>query len=290
MYNSYNFKKIPLRYRLIGISCIIISFWGIPYLINIGTHWNENVLSVPTFLIEIAKILFFIICGYVGIIQAYYLVKTLILHIPTLFTALKEVPDKIRFEIGLIKNIMNNSGMGKYRLFGGIGFYFRLRMRVFAFLFALLFFSSTFLFLYNKYDQFETSHWVEKVYHHSKVKTFTFKKDIPYTICIHGSEVDYIFVNGYYFCGKDSPYKEYPNAVPLNQFRPHDTFSITFPEETSFAIKLKTEMVINDIMSEKYEIWENKADGYVYHYTVFDHRMYQNNNFKQENSKQKKNK
>lgn len=292
MYDLDRFK-VTSQEKVLGITCIILGYIGIVYFSKLGQNWQDNVVSVPTFIIEIAKILIFAFSIFYGSIAAIYIIKELVKRIPDAWEASKELPQKINYEVRLLRNIWENRGIGKYRLFGGIGFYIRLRMRVFAFIFALVFFVSTSYFLYSKYRDFQPTHWVEKVYHNSKVRTFVFKKDIPYTISLHGAEVDYIFVNGYYFCGQGS--NVIPNAytITLKQFRPNDIFNIKFPEETHFAIKLRTEMVVNDIVSEKYEIWENKEEGQKYHYKFFDYRSYLDNSSNkqnQDNSKQNKKK
>lgn len=284
-------KHENITHWLIGVPCMVVAVIGINYFFNFGSKWDENVVSLPTFLVEIVKIIIFIIGGFIGILYFIGLVKIFIFSIPDLVSGLREVPAVLRHEITLIKQIWTNKGFGKYRLFGGIGFYLRLRMRVIAYVLAFSFFASTTYFTYEQYRSFEPTHWVEKVYHHSKMRTFRFKKDMPYTVCVHGAKIKYFLVNGYYFCPPKSPFSGQAGVIDIN-IPLYNTFTVTFPEDTDFAINLHTEMVINDIESKKLEVWENKKEGYEYHYTWFDPRMY--NTTKQtpptDNSKKKKKK
>jgi hypothetical protein len=260
-----------------GIPCGIVAVYAINYFIHFGSKWDENVVSLPTFLIEIVKILIFFVGGIVGIIFFIFLIGVFIQSLPSIYLAIKELPERMKHEAALIRRIWDNRGFSKYSLFGGIDFYLRLRLRIVAYMLACTFFVSTGYFTYEKYRTYEPTHWVEKVYHHSKPKIYKFKKNVPYTICVHGSKVEYIFVNGYHFCDTKSPYSSEPNAVPVVGFKPHNTFNVTFPSETNFAVLLHTEMVINDIVSRTLEIWENKKEGIEYSYTIFDPYKYYNN-------------
>jgi len=254
-----------------GVPCSILAVIAINYFPNIGEKWSENVVSVPTFLIEIIKIPILFLGGIVGII---FIFSLLVSAVPHIFLGIKELPNYLKHESQILKQIWSNRGIGKYSLFGGFGFYFRLRMRVIAFVLAFMFFFSTAYFTFERYRTYEPTHWVEKVYHQSKVRVFKFKNNIPYTICLHGSAVEYFYVNGSYFCAPKSDFMGRDNFYALRNFQLHNTFNITFPFETDFAILLHTEMVWNDIESKKIEIWENKREGVEYHYTVFDPRTY----------------
>jgi hypothetical protein len=256
------------------IPCSIIFIYAIYYFFNFSEKWDTNVVSVPTFLIEIVKIAVFVLCGLPGMVSTFLFLTVIISNIPAYFRALGDIPSKIRHELIVIKRIWNNRGFGKYNLFGGIRFYVKLRLRVLAFFFAFLFFGSSSFYLYKQYEVYEPTHWIEKVYHHSEPREFKFKKGVTYTVCLHGSKIEYIYVNGYYFCSTESAFNGKPDFYSLINFNPHNTFNITFPTETNFAILLHTEMVLNDITSKKYEIWENKKDGVEYPYTVFDPRTY----------------
>lgn len=261
-------------YWLWSIPSSVIAFFAISYFSNFSENWDTNVVSVPTFLLEIVKIPFYLIFGSISIYYFYSVIIVGLSNIPLLITGLKELPAKITSEIGLIKEIWNNRGFGKYTLFGGIGFYIKLRLRVLAFFFAFLFFASISYFLYVQYRDYEPTHWIEKVYQNSEPKIFKFKKNVPYTVDLHGAAIEYFYVNGNFFCAPKSPLMGRPNFYALRNFQLHNKFHITFPEETSFAILLRTEMVVNDIISNKLEIWANKEEGVEYHYTVFDPRMY----------------
>jgi hypothetical protein len=281
------FSRDKLEFWLWGVPCSVLAFFAILYFPNIGQKWDENVVSVPTFLIEIIKIPVLFIGGIIGII---FIISLIVASIPYVFHGIRELPNYFRQEAQTIKQIWSNRGTGKYSLFGGLGFYFQLRMRVIAYVLACTFFASTAYFTYEQYRAYEPTHWVEKVYHQSRIKVFKFKKNVPYTVCLHGSRVEYIYVNGSHFCDTKSEFAGQSHCYAIPNFRPHNTFNVTFPFDANFAILLKTEMVINDIEAKKYEIWENKKEGVEYPYTVFDPRTYTIKEQPQENQKKKKKK
>jgi len=95
----------------------------------------------------------------------------------------KQLPQKLKSELEILKHIWNNRGFAKYSMFGGFTFYFKLRQRVLAFFFLGL--SITFLAygFYSKFKDYHRTYWREKVFYgQSPLNIYTLLPNKTYTV------------------------------------------------------------------------------------------------------------
>ncbi|MGV8018300.1 MAG: hypothetical protein AB2L26_09010 [Ignavibacteria bacterium] len=119
-------------------------YWSIMYWLNIYEHmattysFAGKMFSILLLFASIG----FIIIGLIFMPSFWWeLLKLIIIVIASL-------PKVIKNEFIIIKQIWQNRGLQKYKLFGGFIFYFRLRQRILAFLLAFISLSLTAWFFY----------------------------------------------------------------------------------------------------------------------------------------------
>lgn len=215
-------------------------YWSIMYWLNIYEHMANTysfagkIFSISLLFVSIG----FIIIGLRFLPHFWWELLKLIIIIIT------SLPEVVRNEIIIIKQIWKNRGFRKYKLFGGFIFYLHLRQRILAFLFAFISLGIIAWYFSFKQQTYEKTYWKINFYKKEPLQTFMFKPKIPYTIKT----------------------KAYTNSILINciEYEKPDGFTevwyITFPETTYVYFNFYS-AGINEIFSQSLEIWENKSEG-----------------------------
>lgn len=204
--------------------------------------------------------------------------------IQNFFLLMFSIPKIITNEIQIIKQIWSNRGIEKYKLFGGVYFYFRLRQQILAYFFACIsigIFTWYFLFRYSTYEK---TYWKVNFYSYEQVPTFIFKPKVPYTIKTN-AQFTAIYLN-------DVKYNvnEYYNDSYSTDIRLSKQWWIRFKDTTTVGFTFYNEP-IRSIWSNTLEIWADKMDGtpiypheFMYHWQqqkdtiTFNHQSKTKNN------------
>jgi hypothetical protein len=277
-YPSTNFSDLK------HLICSLIGIYAYYYFFHFSEYWG-NAVSVGLWLFELLRTVFL---GLFALNSIGYFPLTLIWiggYVISFVLAIPEIPQKIKNEAKIFKRAFSRRGFGIYTLFGGLKFYVFLRLRVIAYLLLFIFVSSSGIYFYHKYKNFETIYWKVKVYHHSRPTEFILKPNVNYTFHVYGTLKELV-VNGTSFITDYKNKNIYPEAIVLNSFVPR-IFNVTFPDTTSFYLIPNTEMVINDIESVDYEVWAYKKDGIEIPYVCFNPEIYLTNIKKEKSSKKK---
>lgn len=162
-------------------------------------------------------------------------------------------------DFSILKQIWQNRGFGKYSLFGGLAFYFRLRIQFFAYLSAFL--TSLVLLggVYTEYKAYEPSYWRKSVYFGEDEKPeFLFEANVFYTVRMNDN-LDYIIVNGVPFM---SYTRERTRENDFNiPFKFQKVFHIQFPYTVTITIVPELDFPIDFVISEKVEVWKGVKGG-----------------------------
>lgn len=247
----------PLKFiflYLTGLLILYLGYLSYPLIFNISDKWKHTystggelllIISYPFALIILlaAVVIFFIMLYYT------------LFYLAVFF---KNLPQIISKETAIIKRIWANKGFGKYAMFGGVGFYLKLRSRVFAFSLAFICLSIITWFFAFKQHTYEKTYWKINFYYQEPLPEFKFKPNIPYTI---KADVDLygILINGRrYITGKNTSWtQDAPNKISLTL---PQHWNITFPDTTTIEFMFY-EDYISQIFSMTLEVWENKREG-----------------------------
>lgn len=173
----------------------------------------------------------------------------------------KQLPQKLKYELEILKLIWNNRGFGKYALFGGFTFYFKLRQRILAF---FLFGLSVALLAYGFYFKFKDYHrtyWREKVFYgQSPLNIYTLLPNKTYTVktelMLHLIKIENSKQMVYFPIDKERYLR---HEVPIPQ-----EWNITFGDTTklTLAAAFFTSPSLSQLF-ETYdlEIWEDLKNG-----------------------------
>lgn len=215
-------------------------YWSIMYWLNIYEHmattysFAGKMFSILLLFASIG----FIIIGLIFMPSFWWeLFKLIIIVIASL-------PEVIKNEFTIIKQVWQNRGLQKYKIFGGFIFYFRLRQRILAFFLAFISLSLTAWFFTYKQQTYEKTYWKIKFHRGESIETFMLKPNIPYTIKT-SAYTNSLFINSIEY--------ENPNGFT-------EVWHITFPDTTYLYFNLYS-AGINEIFGQTLEVWENKAEG-----------------------------
>ena len=176
-------------------------------------------------------------------------------------------------DFSILKQIWQNRGFGKYTLFGGLKFYFRLRIQFFSYFFASVTALLLFVGVYRTYQNYEPTYWRESVYYDpGELPVFELDANVFYTFEL-SDELEMAWANGYYFAAPNSRFVGEPNHYTL-PYKWKRKFHLKFPYKTRFAVLPKVEMVINDVLSEKIEVYKYKQEGTYINYRYFEPSFY----------------
>lgn len=176
-------------------------------------------------------------------------------------------------EFSIIRQIWRNRGFGKYTLFGGLAFYFRLRIQFFAYLSAFI--TSMVLLggVYSTYKNYEPTYWRKTIYYDSREwPIFELKANTYYTFKI-SDNFNTARVNGYNFAkpglliGGQEHYINLPYNLPRE-------FHVMFPYDTRMAVVPELDLIIDLVISEKMEVWKFKQEGVYVPYQIFEPSYY----------------
>lgn len=192
-------------------------------------------------------------------------------------------------DFSILKQIWQNRGFGKYTLFGGLKFYFRLRIQFFAYVSAALTALVLFVGVYRTYQNYEPTYFRESMYCHTdNLPTFDLEADTYYTLELT-DDLEVVWVNGHYFVPPNSQLLGQPNYYRL-PYKWKRVWHIKFPYKVKMGVQPIMDMVINDVISEKVEVYKYKQEGTLIDYRYFEPSYYnpppvEKNN---KNSKKKK--
>lgn len=241
---SYDYKYESFwgdfLYFILGALSQYGVYWGIMYCYNIydivGTSYSFMGKMFSSFLILVAvgAVIF-------GLYIFPFFWWSVFKHIYLFLVAL---PKYILNEFYVIKRIWENRGFGKYSLFGGFMFYFKLRQRIVAYLFAFISIGIVAWYFTFKQHTFEKDHWKIKFYRNEPLPTFLFKPNIPYTVetSTYTRSILFNFI-------------EYEKIDGFTE-----TWNITLKDSTYVFFNLESH-AINEIFSQSLEIWENRKEG-----------------------------
>jgi hypothetical protein len=253
----------PQHLILYSIAFILFSIF-----LYFTIHFGKMMGTVMFFL---TKLSFLVICLIAAIIaiclivpamQALWMYLMLLARFFIILTEwFKKLPERIKWEVKIWRQIWSNRGFGKYKLFGGISFYLKLRLRILAFFcFGMSFLLLSYGFYFN-YKQYHRQYWIEKVFYgQAPLKIYTFLPNIPYTIKTKLMIYYFKFENSkqmVYFPIDENLYKNY--QIPI----PHE-WNITFGDTTQ--VSMGTCFFTSPAISELFdtydlEIWENLRGG-----------------------------
>jgi len=192
-------------------------------------------------------------------------------------------------DFSILKQIWQNRGFGKYTLFGGLKFYFRLRIQFFAYFFASVTALLLFVGVYRTYENYEPTYWRESMYFQTEnLPVFELKANTYYTFEL-SDDLDVVWVNGTYF--------EAPKN--LNHYRPKyyklpykwgRKWHVKFPYDVRIGVQPELEIVINDVISEHVEVTKFKQEGTYIDYRYFEPSFYAPPPVKEKSSKNNKKK
>jgi hypothetical protein len=222
-------------------------YWSIMYWLNISDHMatTYSVAGKMFSVLLLFASIGFIIIGFIILPSFWWeLFKIIIIVIASL-------PEVVKKEIIIIKQIWKNRGFQKYKIFGGFIFYFHLRQRILAFLLAFISLGIITWFFAFKQQTYEKTYWKIKFYQNEPLQTFTFKPNIPYTIKT-SAYMNSIFIN----------FDEY---VKMYDFA--EVWNITFPDTTYINFNFYS-AGINELFGQTLEVWENKAEGEKIYYPL----------------------
>ena len=247
----------PVKFIFLYIAGLIIlyaGYVGYQLIFNWSEKWSHTYSTGGQFLLIICwpfALIGMVLGAIVFVIMVYYTLFYL-------YVFLKELPKIINNEIDVIRRIWENRGFGKYAIFGGLSFYLRLRLRVFAYFFAFICIVIITWFFAFKQHTYEKTYWKINFYYSEPLPQFKFKPNIPYTIKA-SDDLYGIYINGHrYITGKNSSWVEDEQfKIPLTLPK---HWNISFPD-TTYVDFLFYEDYISQIFSMTLEVWENKQEG-----------------------------
>lgn len=171
-------------------------------------------------------------------------------------------------DFSILKQIWQNRGFGKYTLFGGLAFYLRLRVQFFAYFFSAITALLLFFGVYRTYENYEPTYWRQSVYYETrKIPVFTLEAHTDYTFKVT-DDVELVMANGRYFATPNSRYLVQGNIIlPYNFGR---TFHVRFPYKITIGVQPELNILINDVISEKVELYKYKQEGIYVDYQLFE--------------------
>lgn len=192
-------------------------------------------------------------------------------------------------DFSILKQIWQNRGFGKYTLFGGLKFYLRLRVQFFAYFFASVTALLLFVGVYRTYKNYEPTYWRESIYYDpGELHVFELDANVFYTFEL-SDELEMAWVNGVYFAVPNSRYVGLRNYYTL-PYKWKRKFHIKFPYRVRMSVVPELEMVINNVLSEKIEVYKYKQEGTYIDYRYFEPSFYAPPPVKEKSSKNKKKK
>lgn len=258
--NKYSPKESFFLY-LFGLLIIYLGYVSYNFIINFKENWDRTYSFIGHLLILLFYPFSFVLivaAGIVSIIMAFYTIYFLfifMIRIPKLIkkgvVVIKGMPELIKRKSDIYKRIWNNRGFSKYKMFGGMTFYLKLRLRILAFFLAFISLSLTAYFFTFKQKTYEKTYWKIKFYQKEPIQTFIFKPNIPYTIKT-SAYTNSLFIN----------YEEYENPNGFSEI-----WYITFPDTTYVNFNLYS-AGINELFGQTLEVWENKAEGEKIYYPL----------------------
>ncbi|MBZ0201577.1 MAG: hypothetical protein K8I03_01020 [Ignavibacteria bacterium] len=236
-------------------------YWGITYILNIfNTVGNAYSLGGKLF----SVLLFFVALMIVSVgVRTFPIFWWKIVRIIYLF--LVSSPEIIRNETDIVRRIWQNRGFGKFRLFGGFLFYFRLRQRVIAYFLAFLSIGITTWYFAFKQHEYEKTYWKVHFYYGEPIPEIVFKPNVSYTF-ESSADLYAIYLNGTeHIVSKYMKLEENPRVLSL--IFP-EKWNVKFPDTMHVEFLFYADH-INEIFSQSFEVWADKEEGLKLTYNDF---------------------
>jgi hypothetical protein len=270
-FDEFELTPFKLFFALVASALVeylaYISYNHIAHFTEIMKHTYSTGGELLNVIIWPFAVIMVVIGFILALVLAWFLIKLL-------YVAIIGLPDVIKNENDIIKRSWKNRGFAKYKLFGGISFYLKLRQRVFAYFFAFLAIGIVTWFFIFKQHTYEKTYWKINFYYKEPLPTFTFKPNKYYTI---KTDADFygIMINGNrYVTGKSTSWtQDENNKISLNLPK---NWNIQFQDTTYIDFMFYSDH-INEIFSQTLEVWEDVKDGYSILPSQFAYKHIENN-------------
>lgn len=228
-------------------------YWGVKYLLNICST-IEKTYSTGGKIFSVLLVPVAVWAVFVGL-RVFPAFWWKVIRLTYLFVI--SFPETVRNEIDILRRIWLNRGFGKFRAFGGLAFYFKLRQRVAAYFLAFLSIGIVTWFFGFKQYEYEKTYWKVHFYYGEPMPEFVFKPNVSYTF-ESSADLYAVYINGTeHIVSKYMDLHQNPRVLSL--IFP-EKWHIAFPDTTRVKFIFYADH-INEIFSQSFEVWAYKEEG-----------------------------
>lgn len=222
------------------------------------------------------------------------IIKYITILTPAIYFGIRDLPETVRHETQMCKEVWEARGFSKYTTFGGFLFYLKLRQRILAFFLLGISVSIFVGFFIYKQVTHEKTFWKHSFYAGERPEPFVFKANKPYSIEADIKGYYAVYLNGKKHVVTDNPMRN--DEYYQTNLRLPKNWWIIFPETTVVIFDCYSGFW-NDYISQTIEVTEGEAIGrhvttgeFEYRWEAHQRRQELEKQYQQENKKNKKKK